>query len=630
VPAVLRNRSKIIRAIHRRRNLFVHVFAISANIDELTPEQLSRAVGALGEEFHLDDKTAWCARSRAGAITAAGVHHGDEAGPRRYVERTDSAITLFDGLPVDPEREHRAHDASVLARGWSRWADRLEGQFAAARIDLLGEQAEIRLDSFGLIPVFASRRGQGVLVSTSLRIIQSLLRLHEPDPIGVSALMGTGHLLDRTLVSGILALRGGAVHRLGGGVIETRAIFGPESLAPRLRRPFGAADLAEQMVRVTSAAMEDVEPVRCPITAGRDSRVLVALSRHAGKPVDYYTAGRRGDADVDIAAALGAQFGLPHRIVEPGGSDAPIDGVRAATHFIEQNEGFATLIQLVDYVDLDGAPSHIGLKLIGDGGELGRVRGPAVAIENLPLAGHFASLQRRALGHAFKRSGYDFMTPQGVGLVDSHISELFATRRAEGWPVNELTEAFLGFSGPPLGVGDARRTSATDDVFSPFRTRAFAEYCFALSPAERYVEIPHHRLLMELSPELRRFRYEWPFPIPRARLAALRAAADMSLLVRRRLGLASSATTAGGGEWFMPAWVEENLGALEMLLDSVSSRLWEFLSRERIAALLRASPAERASNLAGLLRAATVMWFFGGPRPRDLSCAPLVRAWQAR
>jgi asparagine synthase (glutamine-hydrolysing) len=608
----------------------VHVFAISADIDELTPEQLSRAVGDVADEFRLDSETAWSTRSRAGTIIAAGVHHGTEAGPRRYLERTDSAVTLFDGLPVDPEGEHPAHDAGVLASGWNRWADRLEGQFAAARIDLLGERAEIRLDSFGLIPVFVARRGSGVLVSTSVRVIQSLLGLHEPDPLGVSALMGTGHLLDRTLVAGILPLRGGAVHRLGGGTIETRAIFGPESVAPERRHSISAADLAERMVRTTSVAMRDVEPVRCPITAGRDSRVLVALSTRAGKPVDYYTGGRRGDVDVDIAAALSARFGLPHRIIEPGGCDAPIDGVEAATHFIEQNEGFATLIQLVDYLDLHAAPSQIGLKLNGDGGELGRLPGPAAAIENLPVARRFAFLQRRALAYSCKRSGYDFMTRPGIGLVDGHISQLFAARLAEGWPVNELTEAFVGFSGPALGVGDARRTSATDDVFSPFRTRAFAEYCFALSPAERYVEAPHHRLLMALSPELREFRYESPFPAPHARLAALRAGADLSLLVGRRLGLASSATTAGGGEWFMPAWVEENLAALEMLLDSASPGLWELLSRERITALLRASPAERASNLAGLLRAATILWFFYGPRPRDLAGADLVRSGQAR
>jgi hypothetical protein len=99
----------------------------------------------------------------------------------------------------------------------------------------------------------------------------------------------------------------------------------------------------------------------------------------------------------------------------------------------------------------------------------------------------------------------------------------------------------------------------------------------------------------------------------------------MALQVRRRLGLAAPTTTAGGGEWFMPAWVEQNLGSLQALVDSGSSRLWEFLSRERIAALLHASPAERESNLAALLRASTIMWFFCGPRPRDLADAGDLR-----
>jgi asparagine synthase (glutamine-hydrolysing) len=602
----------------------MHIFAVAADIPDLTPERLSGAVARAAHEFRLDMSTAWSAQSRAGAIAAAGVHHGDAGRPRRYVARASEKLTLFDGLPVDPEGEHVAHDAATLRAGWNSWADRLEGQFAAAQIDLESERAEIRLDTFGLVGVFVARKDGGVLASTSIRVIQSLLGMNTPDAIGVSALMGTGSILDRTLVDGVVPLRGGAVHRLGGGSIVMRSIFGPESIANRSREKLSAAELATRMTRLTVSATRDVGPVQCPITAGRDSRVLVALLTAGGVTADFYTAGRNGDPDVDISADLAAHFGLSHRVIVPGGSEAPIDGVEAAARYVEQNEGLSTLIQLVDYIELTETPPRIGLKLWGGGGELGRSRGLAIAIANLPVAGRLPGLQRWALDKGFTGNGLDYMTPQGTALLDAHFDQFFEDRRGEGWTASELSESLFAFAGPGWGQGDPRRAAGVDDLFSPFRSRMFAEYCMALTPAERYVEVPHHGLLMQLSPPLREFRYEFPFPTPRPRLASVRAMREIGLLARRRLGLISRATTAGGGEWFMPAWIEQNIGLLRELFEPADSPLWEFIAREQIMRLVRGSTEDRAPHVASLLRAATIFWLFSGPRPLATTTAGLA------
>jgi asparagine synthase (glutamine-hydrolysing) len=596
--------------------LFMHVFAVAVDIPDLTPERLSAALAHGAREFRLDLSTSWNTKSRTGKILAAGVHHGKAGRPRRYLASTSGMVTLFDGLPVDPDGQHAAYDAYVLAAGWDSWADRLEGQFAAAQIDLESEHAEIRLDSFGLVPVFVARKNGGALASTSIRVIQSLLGLEAPDAIGVSALMGTGSILDRTLVEGIVPLEGGAVHRLGGGLIATRSIFGPDSIAKGPGKTLSVSELATQMTRLTVSATRDVEPVQCPITAGRDSRVLVALLLAGGVNADFYTAGRSGDPDVDISVDLARCFGLPHRVIVPGGRETPIDGVEAAARYIEQNEGLSTLLQLVDYIELIDTSPQIGLKLWGAGGEVGRCGGLAVAIANLPVAGRFPGLQRWALGKSFTGHGLDYMTHRGVALLNGHLDRFFEERSNEGWMTKELTESLFAFAGPGWGQGDPRRAAGVDDLFSPFRSRLFTEYCLALTPAERYVEAPHHRLLTQLSPMLREFPYEFPFPEPRPTLASGKAMREICLLVQRRFGLVSRAKTAGGGEWFMPAWIEDNIDVLRDLFEPADSPLWEWIARERIMPLVRGCAQDRAPHVASLLRAATIFWLFSGPRPR--------------
>lgn len=82
----------------------MHLYAIASNIPTLTEEQLKAELISAGEAFVLDPATAWTASSRSATIIAAGIHHATErCGPRRYVSRTTSKVTWFDGLPVESE-----------------------------------------------------------------------------------------------------------------------------------------------------------------------------------------------------------------------------------------------------------------------------------------------------------------------------------------------------------------------------------------------------------------------------------------------------------------------------------------------------------------------------------------------
>jgi hypothetical protein len=62
-------------------------------------------------------------------------------------------------------------------------------------------------------------------------------------------------------------------------------------------------------------------------------------------------------------------------------------------------------------------------------------------------------------------------------------------------------------------------------------------------------------------------------------------------------------------------WFERSLDSIRPLFEVEDSPLWQFVERRRVRELLAAEPQARAGRLDGLLRAATVFWYFHGPEP---------------
>ena len=77
------------------------------------------------------------------------------------------------------------------------------------------------------------------------------------------------------------------------------------------------SELAESLTRMTAAAAGAVRPLTCPLTAGRDSRVLISLLLAAGIEPDCYTTGHPGELDVEVSRALAEQLDLPYRVQTP-------------------------------------------------------------------------------------------------------------------------------------------------------------------------------------------------------------------------------------------------------------------------------------------------------------------------
>jgi asparagine synthase (glutamine-hydrolysing) len=612
----------------------LHLYAVAADLPDLSGEIIAGELERLGDEYGLDPQTGWTATSRAGALTAAGMHHGaNRAGPRRYLARSSSHVTFFDGLPVEGEGRFTGCDAEALDSRWDSLDGCLEGQFSAVRLDLEGERAELLLDTLGLAQVFFACHGRGTLVSNSATLITTLLDLRAPDPLGVSSFLGLGWAAsDRTLTRGVKVLCGGARHVVERGAVRTHRAFGPQSIPQRTNERVTARELAARLTDLTANAVRDIERVGCALTAGRDTRVLTALLQATGARPLYFTGGVPTQPDVVIANEIAQRLDLRHEVVFHDPDKALLDWTDAAVRFVRQNDGLASLLQLGDYtnyIDLLVQAPTLGVKLWGVGGEIGRAgTGELTAIAtNVPLLRSSIRMQRKLL-RMKNRDEAGLMTTAAANELACYLDAFVSQRLAEGWLPAELQEAFYTFERVGRwGATGPRRMAGADDIFTPFCSRLFIDYCFSMSSRERYVEAAHYRLLTELSTTLRDHRYETPFHTQRSWLAPALATHQLAYAVRKRVGPGRRPTTEGGGETgirpqypFQHSWFEARLDLIRELFAESDSELWDWVSRPRVEALLNGTEADRACHQEALLRATTVSWHFNATR-RDVISA---------
>ncbi len=598
--------------------LFAVAFSADGTAQSLDVESaVAKAAGAFPQ---LRESEALNGRSADGRLAFAAVSHSPElAGKRRYSARQDSVVTLVDGLPVDREGRFEACDAAVLSGCWRQAPGSLEGIFSALRIDLEATEVQCLTDPVGMGKVFLARGASGWLLSNSVEAVGALAGLRSPDPLGVSALVSLGWPVSRTLLEGVRPLSGGCLHTLTPERHDERHYLTAEMVAPRnnAHRVDGAAELADRLRATTAAAVVATREVSCPLTAGRDSRVLLALMLSLGeRSIDYYTSGVAGEPDVEVARLLARRMGVPHRLTTP---EAPREASRwmeITARFVAQTDGMANLHGISDHIDHGEAFVPLGLKVWGAAGEVARagigMLTPFVA--QMPGLRSSWEVQKRALETKTSTLG-GVVRREAVEETRRYLREFIDRRRAEGWRSREVLEAYYAFervrNWASTGV---RRVSGATDLFSPFVSRDFYEYAFSLTSGERYVEAAHYRLLSVLSKQLRDLPFEKSWKPQHPHLApalAMRAAADAAagrLRAARGRGVATAAEFDFGCAWF-EAGIEQHL---ELCASVPQSPLWDYVDRRRLEAML-AGPAEaRRPYAEGLCAVLTPFWYFHG------------------
>ncbi|MDQ3851085.1 MAG: hypothetical protein M3296_10800 [Actinomycetota bacterium] len=597
----------------------MQIFAVTRRWPGTTQDALTAAVQHAAHAFpRLDPRTTMAIGDQALGLYAAAISHPEAvSAPRRYRALRDATTVLFDGLPVDRRGEFAGYDAAQLLERWSDLPARLEGVFSAVRIDVRSGRVECLLDVLGMAQVYVLEGRAGWAFSNSVEVLRLLAGDPPLDPLGVSSLLTLGWPAGgRTMLSGVRLLPGGHLHRFDTRAAAADAILTPRSVAPRAVGPPGSAgDLAAAMARSTHAAADGIEPLLLGLTAGRDSRVILALALAAGLRVQLFTSGHEDDLDVRIGRDLAARVRLPHRVIVPDLPDDADDWAAQTSRFVSQTDGLASLWGVADWVEHQRPVERLGLKLWGAGGEIGRSGRIGIGI---PFMANVPGLRRswRAQLWVLEQKTDAFgglITPLAVDETLRYLRRYLAERREEGWRSSEVLESYYAFERVRhWAAAGVRRAAEGVDVFAPFICRDYIAYSYGLTPGRRYVEAAHHGLLSALSPELRDLPFDHPWKPQRPRAATAHVALETARWAVAR-ARAPHRGAAAARQPFPSAWVEAGLPLhRELSLSMGDSPLWDLVDRSRWEALLALPPPDRAPHAEAISRLLTVFWYFHG------------------
>jgi hypothetical protein len=448
-------------------------------------------------------------RSVETAGPAAWIAHSDE-----YVHVGDDGIAMFSGRPIV-----WGSGNPLDARFWLDPHD-LDGRYVGVRI--VNGETTVFADALGAYPVY--RRGSAVS--------NNAFALRESSAMRVDVLA--------SLLGGGWSLSGDPVWE---GVERIR------TEPPTIEGHFDP-DRAGALLVAAVRALSDWpgRPSVVPVTAGRDSRLVLAAALAAGIEFETTTGGEPGHPDVEIGRRLAQVAGVPWKLIEddPHGS-VESDWRRAAELLWLTSSGTASLADAAGFPH-GARPGRLPLWHSGQGGEIAR--------SYYGETGDADLLYRRFVGRRPGRA--EILNADGERLVRAQIDAFADEHGGADLPDLFYLHRRMGtWAGPTHGAVEFVR-----DTTSPLWSRRLLPELWA--GRGRF----HQEVLGRLAPRLAAVPYERPPTLPRKVIAAL----------RRRLASPRS------GDPFPEI--------REAVLAQPQHLAWQVLDRGRVEQLLAADPAK--------------------------------------
>lgn len=619
----------------------MNVFLASWNMAKETVPLALTCLRRLTEIYpQLDANTLWH-RTFAGKVFAASVHTAPSAAhPRSYVAIGEDYTIFYDGVVVSNPPGFNAHRAEELALHWDRLHETLEGSFVLVRVGSVRPYLELMTDPLGIEQVYCTRRQEAWFLSNSVHLLTQIGQASALDPLGISMFLTLGWVgADRTLRRDVTVLPGGQrmVWQEGRDAPSVRPYFRKATVARRVRFPARnrraqTEELARQFVHLARHLSHHFGVIRCPLTAGKDSRLLAAIMIKSGVPTEYRTSGDPTSTDVLIARQLAEAFGLPHTLSAGRGPQQdmgrPEEGIledwdTLALRLVRQNDGLVSLLHMPDVMNQLSTVRHLPMTLDGVGGEIARsfYGCPSELLRRFSAKSMVCHFTRRVV-----KEHTELVRPDAVALARAAVRDFLVECLDEGIAPLDLPDVFYGWERVRRwGGSSVRETVPTSDCFRFLCTRLFIEAAFSFSARERYGEPLHYNLTRHLSPALHRLPYEHPW---RSQLVAVNCAHALLWLwwnrlpgyrlrkrcahLLERLQRPRAANVGRGAIFNYAGWLESKREWMRNLcLGRRGSVLWDFISRSALERLLSATtdPNERANSYILLYTIATLFCY---------------------
>ncbi len=326
--------------------------------------------------------------------------------------------------PGRPEREAKPEALADLALAFAAGADLaavargFEGYFllAAGR----GSDAAVVTDRLGALHAYRATVDRCLLISTSAFVLAAL-QSSALDPEAARELLCTGSVFEqRSLFEGVEKLAAASIYRLQDGrVLSRESWFDLRSVLDGASPTRGdLRELADSLLEAVRSIFSSYRRPLLDLTAGIDTRNILAAARRLGVEVATVVNGPDGNPDVVHANHIAGALGLNHRQQAPGRD--------------YQCSSFAALARASALCD----------------GELSvLICAPVAAIQELTAADFDVSVGG-TLGEIYHGSGWHKI-PEGRGELDARllveqrfVEDPWADRLTRGRFPDTLTEHF--------------------------------------------------------------------------------------------------------------------------------------------------------------------------------------------
>lgn len=497
----------------------IYILGINAG-DEIYNKTNEQIAGLYSEFPQLDYKNIWSFYNKN--IFCCSIHTNHSATmPKEYIYENEEEILLYDGCIIDALNKISLIKPKDIIINWERKTKDFEGQFSIVRIEKKTSSIILVTDFIGMGQVYYYRKNNTWLVSNNIGILQKITKLRCFDSYGVSLLLTMGWIAGKhTLVEDIHVVPGGHVWKWSclKNIYEVKNYYPMRKISKKKQRSsFRMSEaklLSDQLVGLCSAVKTPGRKLFCPITGGRDSRVMLSLLIRGGINGLYFIDGNDRSEEMKISQEIASKYELNYQKNQVGLKNFEGRWNELCRTLTVQNCGMVSLWQVCDILKQEKKIETLDILLYGVGGEIGRrfYKNPTFFIGNNDLE----SVSRK-LSKCLFRDYSGLVKKEAMSLSNKFIKKWVESVLQDEIKNAEIPDYFYAFERVRRWAGSNLKKMLPEvDVFSPFCSRPFVEMAFSLIPVYRYSE-PLHFGMLSLVPELKKIPFangSWNSQIP--------------------------------------------------------------------------------------------------------------------